>query len=117
MSEAGCTVIFMQRQLASLELLRDEVRIERDAQLRHFDALDAKAGIILGFAGVIAALAPLDRSVLIDIGRLWAVPEDCPPSGPSGREPSLFSNSSSCGRDILAPSRSSLPVDSLTLRS
>ncbi len=63
----------MPRPLGSLDILRDEVRLERDAQLRHFDALDAKAGIVLGFAGALAALAPLDRSVIVDVGRIMAV--------------------------------------------
>lgn len=40
----------------SLALIHDEVRAERDAQLRHADALDAKAGIIVGFSGVIVAI-------------------------------------------------------------
>jgi hypothetical protein len=47
----------MVRQgIRSLDLLVDEVRVEREAQLRHFDALDQKAGIVLGFAGVLVVL-------------------------------------------------------------
>jgi hypothetical protein len=56
----------------SADLIRDEVRIEREAQLREFDAIDAKAGIILGFAGALAALAPLNRNGIVDVGRILA---------------------------------------------
>ena len=42
----------------SLDLLLDCVRQEREAQLAHFDALDSKAGILLGFAGVLITLSP-----------------------------------------------------------
>jgi hypothetical protein len=36
---------------------RCEIRAERDELIRQLDALDAKAGIVLGSAGVVAALA------------------------------------------------------------
>lgn len=42
----------------SLDLLLDAVRQERAAQLSHFDALDSKAGITVGFAGGLVALSP-----------------------------------------------------------
>lgn len=46
----------------SLDVLLDCVRTEREAQLAHFDALDSKAGILLGFAGALIALSPnVDR--------------------------------------------------------
>jgi hypothetical protein len=57
---------------SSLETILDEARSERAIQLRHFDALDARAGVILGFAGVLVALFP-GGSPLIDVGRLAAV--------------------------------------------
>ena len=57
----------------SIDLVLHETEIEREAQLREFDAIDGKSGIILGFAGALAALAPLDRNVLVDIGRVLAV--------------------------------------------
>jgi hypothetical protein len=38
-------------------LIAGEIRAERDALVRHLDALDAKAGIVLGSAGVVAAIA------------------------------------------------------------
>jgi hypothetical protein len=57
----------------SVGLIREEVRAEHETQLRSFEALDAKAGIVLGFAGALAAIAPLDRNVFVDIGRMAAV--------------------------------------------
>jgi hypothetical protein len=42
--------------LPSLDLVAATVRDERRAIATHADALDAKAGIVLGFAGAVAAL-------------------------------------------------------------
>jgi len=42
---------------ASLDLLVDVSRSERQAQLSHFDSLDTKAGPVLGFSGVLIALS------------------------------------------------------------
>jgi hypothetical protein len=61
------------RGVRSLDLLLEEVRIERDLQLRHFDALDAKAGIVLGFAGALVALNSSPGSVLVGAGRFFGV--------------------------------------------
>jgi hypothetical protein len=47
-----------QVELPSLNLLLDLVQSERDKQRAHFDSLDGKAGIILGFTGLIITLAP-----------------------------------------------------------
>lgn len=44
--------------LPSLELLLDLVRDERSKQIAHFDVLDNKAGLVLGFAGLLITLAP-----------------------------------------------------------
>jgi hypothetical protein len=60
-----------EEAIRSLETILEQVRSEREAQLRHFDALDAKAGIILGFAGALVALAPVG-SLLVDGGRYVA---------------------------------------------
>jgi hypothetical protein len=57
----------------SLDAVMGEVQREREAQLRHFDALDSKAGVMLGFAGALAALAPAQFSLLVDVGRAVAV--------------------------------------------
>ncbi len=47
----------MSERLPSLDVLLDLNQGERDKQLAHFDALDSKAGIVLGFAGVLIALS------------------------------------------------------------
>lgn len=44
--------------MESLDLRLQTVSSERAAQLSHFDALDAKAGITLGFAGGLIAVSP-----------------------------------------------------------
>ena len=59
--------------IRSLDVVLVEVRIERQAQLSHFEALDAKAGIVLGFAGALVALAPNHYQVLPIVGRALAV--------------------------------------------
>ena len=41
---------------SSLDLLLEINQSERHAQLSHFDGLDTKAGLVLGFAGVLIAL-------------------------------------------------------------
>ena len=48
----------------SLALLIEISKSERDAQLSHFDSLDTKAGLVLGFAGVLIALGGAPGSVL-----------------------------------------------------
>jgi hypothetical protein len=41
---------------SSLDLLIELNQAERQLQLAHFDSLDTKAGLVLGFAGVLIAL-------------------------------------------------------------
>lgn len=48
----------MTDRLPSLELLLTLVQQERDKQLAHLDTLDGKAGVTLGFAGLLVTLAP-----------------------------------------------------------
>jgi hypothetical protein len=62
----------VERRTRSLEPILEEVHRERESRLRHFDAMDAKAGIILGFSGALVALAP-SGALLIEFGRLAAV--------------------------------------------
>ncbi len=57
----------------SADVVYDEVRIERHAQLQHFDSLDSKAGVILGFAAAVIALAPSGVSTTVDAGRFVAI--------------------------------------------
>ena len=45
------------RGVAGIDVVADEVHDERVALLAHFDAVDTKAGVVLGFAGAIAALS------------------------------------------------------------
>jgi hypothetical protein len=59
--------------LRSLDVIALEAQGELDAQLRHFEALDSKAGVLLGFAGALVALAPRHPALLILSGRLAAV--------------------------------------------
>jgi hypothetical protein len=51
-----------------IETLREIVRHERDAQLAHMESLDSKAGLVLGFAGTLVALAG-GSGILADVGR------------------------------------------------
>jgi hypothetical protein len=44
-------------ELPSLELVLDVLRGSRDERRAHFDALDQKAGLTLGFAGVLITLS------------------------------------------------------------
>lgn len=44
-------------RMPSLGLILDTFERERDRQLSDFDAVDTKAGVVLGFAGVIAAFS------------------------------------------------------------
>jgi len=62
-----------KRPLPSIDLVLEEARSARAAQLVHFEALDAKAGVVLGFAGALVALAPDRADPLIVIGRFGAV--------------------------------------------
>jgi len=61
------------RSIRALDVLLDQVRLERGQQLQHFDALDGKAGVLLGFAGALIALAPVGFRSLVDLGRLLAL--------------------------------------------
>jgi hypothetical protein len=75
MSVAGGSVVPMAKVegIRSLDLVLEEVRSERDLQLSHFDAIDTKAGIVLGFAGALVALAPPRAELLLVLGRVLAV--------------------------------------------
>ena len=59
--------------IRSLEVVREEARAERDVQLKHFDSIDTKAGIVLGFAGALVALVSGRRTTLVELGRTVAV--------------------------------------------
>jgi hypothetical protein len=53
-----------------VEAITEEARIERDVEVRHFEALDVRAGVILGFAGALVALTQGSRGALSLAGRL-----------------------------------------------
>jgi hypothetical protein len=63
----------MVERLRSLELISGVTESEEAAQHRHADALDARAGILLGFSG---ALAAIDRTGdwVADVGRAPSFP-------------------------------------------
>lgn len=63
----------MRQPTESLDVLGAEVRDQLAAQLRHFERLDAKAGVLLGFAGLVVALVPDNPTVWIAAARLTAV--------------------------------------------
>ena len=60
-------------QLSSLDVLSEELRDQVAAQIRYVEGLDAKAGVLLGLAGVVVALAPPATTILADAGRLSGV--------------------------------------------
>jgi|SRR5680860_741334 len=63
----------MTERLPSLNLLAAEVRAERELLFRHADAVDAKAGIVLGFAGAVVALSAAGPGGWLVPGALSAV--------------------------------------------
>ncbi|MDQ3952862.1 MAG: hypothetical protein M3279_07880 [Actinomycetota bacterium] len=63
----------MQQSTRSIDVLSVEVRDQLAAQVRHFERLDAKAGVLLGFAGLFVVLAPESTHPLIDVARLAGV--------------------------------------------
>ena len=52
----------------SLEIIEQVVLREREAQMSHREAIDAKAGVMLALAGALAALAPAGVSLFVDLG-------------------------------------------------
>lgn len=56
--------------LPSLDLIAARVEAERDRQAAHAESLDSKAGILLGFAGVVVALRGLGRASWISAAGL-----------------------------------------------
>ncbi|MGH2827743.1 MAG: hypothetical protein ACRDKF_12305 [Actinomycetota bacterium] len=63
----------MAKRLPSLELIASRVETQLDFQLRHFDGLDNKAGIVLGFAGILVAIGNGATVALAVAGRVVAV--------------------------------------------
>ncbi len=63
----------MSKSLPSLDLIARRVDAEHETQIRHADALDAKAGIVLGFSGALAALGRSGATPLRVAGLILAV--------------------------------------------
>jgi hypothetical protein len=59
------------RGTRSLDIVLAETRAERQVQLAHFDGLDSKAGVVLGFAGALIALTPGANNPWLDVGRAF----------------------------------------------
>jgi hypothetical protein len=55
----------MTERLPSLDLIHDSFERERDRDLAHFDALDTKAGVVVGFASVLVTIGPRDTAVAV----------------------------------------------------
>jgi hypothetical protein len=55
------------------ELIAEEARHALVVQEQRFDALDSKAGVMLGFGAALSALAPVGVHLLVELGRLVAV--------------------------------------------
>jgi hypothetical protein len=49
-------------QLPSLSILADQVASERETMREHAESLDAKAGVVLGFAGILVGLGATAQS-------------------------------------------------------
>lgn len=56
----------------SIDVISYRVEAERERQIGHFEALDTKAGIVMGFAGVLVAISTT-QSMLVAAGRMFAI--------------------------------------------
>jgi hypothetical protein len=61
----------VSQPLPALRLVAALVREERLAQSAHAEALDTKAGVILGFSGALVALASSHAGLVMSLGR-WS---------------------------------------------
>ena len=61
-----------EQRLRSVDAILKWAQAERESQLRHFDSLDTKAGLIPGFSGVLAGLARTE-GLIVEISRYAAV--------------------------------------------
>ena len=57
----------------SIEVLEGEVREQLAAQWSYVENLDAEAGVVLGFSGLVVVVAPAGDTVWVDLARLAAV--------------------------------------------
>lgn len=63
----------MAERFPSFDIVAEETRLQLDLQHRHFDALDTKAGIVLGFSGVLVALGTRSQTWLTATALVLAV--------------------------------------------
>jgi hypothetical protein len=61
------------QDISSIDVISEEVERKRQMQVAHFEALDAKAGLVMGFAGALVALAPAGSRVMLGFARAGAV--------------------------------------------
>ena len=66
-------MLLRMAEATNAELIAEEARHALDAHQRHFEALDSKAGVILGFSAAVTALAPIAIHPLVEAGRAAAV--------------------------------------------
>jgi non-ribosomal peptide synthetase component F len=57
----------------SLSLILETTSREREARASLLESIDARAGVLLGFAAALAALAPRDVNMVVEVGRIIAV--------------------------------------------
>jgi hypothetical protein len=57
----------------SLSLILETTSREREARASLLESIDARAGVLLGFAAALAALAPRDVNMVVEGGRIVAV--------------------------------------------
>ncbi|HYP23899.1 MAG TPA: hypothetical protein VEV43_10015 [Actinomycetota bacterium] len=57
----------------SIEVFLAEVHDQLAAQRSHVESLDAKAGVVLGFSGLLAAVAPDGNALWMDLARGAAI--------------------------------------------
>jgi hypothetical protein len=55
----------MGELLPSLDLIHASFERERDRDLAHFDALDTKACVVVGFAGMLVTIGPRDSAIAV----------------------------------------------------
>jgi hypothetical protein len=60
-------------EASNAELIAEEARHALGAHQRHFEALDSKARVILGFSAAVTALAPIAIHPLVEAGRAVTV--------------------------------------------
>jgi hypothetical protein len=58
---------------SSAEVILDAVTYERTAKLTLLETIDSRAGVLLGFAAALTALAPVGVNLLVEVGRGGAV--------------------------------------------